>query len=122
MFFGAFAVQALDRRNDTVTSKRLKLISFSFTPNGVPELVKAQSTFQKNAVNNSLFRGTHVSLDLNVRDLDSTFTEKALAKRLHSATAAHKPTHYNFYDPNAKDLSVQEFEDAKDDSDEDFDD
>ena len=111
----------MDHRNNSITSKRLKLISFSYTPVSINELIRAQSGFQKNEIFNILFKGSHLTLDLYQSDLDSTFNELIIAKRLHTGTAAHKPTHYQFGDANGKELSVEEF-DKKDDSDEEFDD
>lgn len=121
VLFGAFAVAALDHRNSSVTSKRTKFVSFSYTGAAVPELYRAASSFQKSAVNQQLLKGCHLNLEVNAKDLDSTFNEVAVAKRLHDATAAHKPTHYSFFG-DGKELSVDEIMKGDDDSDDEFDD
>ena len=121
MLFGAFVVSALDHRSASTTSRRSKIVAFSYTGAATPELARAQSSFQKTAVNSALFTGAHLYLEVNAKDLDSTFNEKAIARRLHDATAAHKPTHYHFMDKGAAELSVEEFTKADDDSDDDFD-
>ena len=120
MLFGAFAVAALDHRNASVTSKRTKLVSFSYTGAAVPELSRAQSSFQKSAVNQQLLTGCHLNVEVNAKDLDSTFNEVWVAKRLHDGTAAHKPTHYSFFDAAGKQLSVEEIMKGDDDEDDEF--
>jgi len=120
VLFGSFRVLALDHRNEAVTSKRTKLVSFSYVGAATPELYRAQSSFQKNAVNNSLFKGIHLALEINAKDLESSFTQLNIGKRLHDATAAHKPTHYFFFDKDGKELSVEEIYKGKDDSDDEF--
>ena len=120
VLFGAFAVAALDHRNASVTSKRTKLVSFSYTGAAVPELHRAHSSFQKSAVNQQLLTGCHLNIEANAKDLDSTFNELAIARRLHDATAAHKPTHYSFFDAAGKELSVEDIMTGDDDSDDEF--
>jgi len=121
VLFGCFVVSALDHRNSSVISKRSKLVSFSYLGSGVPELARAQSGFQKNSVNNQLFKGIHLALDLNSKDLEGSFTELKIAKRLHDNTAAHKPTHYCFFDKDMKELSVEEINKGEDQSDDEMD-
>ena len=99
---------ALDHRNASVTSKRTKFVSFSYSGAAVPELYRAQSSFQKSAVTQRLLTGCHLNVEVSAKDLDTTFSEVAVAKRLHDATAAHKPTHYSFFDAGGKELSVDD--------------
>ena len=120
MLFGVFAVQAVDHRNASVTSRRAKLVSFSYVGAATPELSRAQSAFQKSAVNAALFTGAHLNLELSAKDLDSSFTEKGVAKRLHDSTAAHKPTHYAFGHGGVE-VSVEDIAKGDDDSDNEFD-
>lgn len=119
VLFGAFVVAALDHRASSITSRRSKIVTLAYTGAAVPEMQRAQSSFQKSVVNSQLFKGSHLNLEINARDLEGSFTEKAIAKRLHDATAAHKPTHYSFFDAGAAELSVDDFT-KDDDSDEEF--
>ena len=60
-------------------------------------------------------------MEVSVKDLDSSaFSEVVIAKRLHDATAAHKPTHYSFFDKEGKELSVEDIMKGDDDSDDEF--
>jgi len=120
VLFGAFAVAALDHRNASVTSKRTKLVSFSYTGAATPELLRAQSSFQKSAVTGQLLTGCHLNVEVSAKDLDSTFSEVVVARRLHDGTAAHKPTHYSFFDAAGKELSVDDIMKGDEDSDEEF--
>ena len=120
VLFGSFIVSALDHRNASVTSKRAKVVSFSYVGAATPEVSRAKSSFQKSAVQSQLFKGSHLTLEVNAKDLDSTFTEKVIARRLHDATAAHKPTHYHFQDAGGAELSVDDICKADEGSDDEF--
>lgn len=120
ILFGCFKVIALDHRG-TTTSKRVKLVSYSFIGTNVEELLRARTSFQKGKVLPALFPATHLSLEINQRDVGD-ITENSIAKQLHSATAAHKPTHYLFLGKNAKQLDIEQIikKDESDDENSDF--
>lgn len=95
-------------------------MSFSYTGAAVPELYRAQSSFQKQLVNQQLLTGCHLNCEVSSRDLEVSFSEVAVARRLHDATAAHKPTHYSFFDAQGTELSVDDIMKGDDDSDDEF--
>jgi hypothetical protein len=116
--YGAFTVEAIDRRSSSVVSNRLKFICFTFIGSGVSELERANSSFQKTFLLNKLFPSTHLTLELNARLTD--FTEIEVARKLHHASAAHKPNAYGF--GAGKEIAVELLEKKEDGSDEEFDD
>jgi hypothetical protein len=121
ILFGAFIVSALDHRGATVTSRRSKLVAFSFVGTAVPEYQRAQTSFLKSQIIQKLFRSPHLTMEMAGRDLDALFTEKAVALKLNDATAAHKPTHYAF-GGGGKEISVDELKGQKEESDDEFED
>jgi hypothetical protein len=105
--FGAFRVIAIDHRNESVVSKRTKIIQFTYTGAMMAELQRGQAAFQKTKVL-PFFRAVHLTLDMPGRDLDALFKEELIAKRLHDSTAAHKPTHYHFLTAGASEIPIEE--------------
>jgi len=118
VLFGALRIDALDKRA-AIVSRRPKFVAFAYVGSSCTELQRANSSFIKNKVM-QVFNSAHLTIDISGKEVDEMLSEKVLTKRLHSSTAAHKPTHYNFGD-STTDFSVEEIE-AQEESDSDFDD
>mmetsp|Transcript_37062 Transcript_37062/g.72801 ORF Transcript_37062/g.72801 Transcript_37062/m.72801 type:complete len:209 (+) Transcript_37062:24-650(+) len=117
--FGAFRVLCTDKLNGAVGSGRPKFVSFVCVGDGVPEYVRAAVNFQKGKVR-PFFGSTHLSLDFRGAEL-SGLTHKTITLQMHDACAAHKPSHYDFYD--GTELAISDLIKNEDDeeSEEDFD-
>jgi hypothetical protein len=120
IIFGGFIVYGYDHRSSAVSSKRQKLVVFTYVGNSVPELQRAKTSFQKNKLLSALFPASHLTLEIQGRNVND-YNELSIAKQLYNAGAAHKPTHYSFTGADNKEVSVEQFAGKEDqDSDDEF--
>ena len=77
-----------------VTSKREKLVAFSFVPDGVGTMKKARAGEQWSKCK-PYFRSHHLALQISDTD---DLTKKELVQRMLSMGGAHKPKQYDFGD------------------------
>lgn len=88
--YGVYRVLAIDNKNSSVPSKRLKLVFVTFMGTGVNQILRSRNLETKSTVR-SLFHA-HVEIDLN----DKTLTEDEVAEKLTDSTGAFKPDAYEF--------------------------
>lgn len=91
VMWGVLKVDALDVKKN-VTSKRIKLIYFTYIGADVPVMKKAKVSLISNDVS-KLFPG--VSINMNVSD-PSDLDKDNIAKELLKVGGAHKPTMFRF--------------------------
>jgi hypothetical protein len=101
--FGAFQVFGVDQQQ-ALSSKRSKIIWFTWVGKSVGVLVKAKVSVQKPEVA-TLFAGAALALEISDAD---DLEPKALAAALLRSGGAHKPTHYDFGGGVKYDLSSSE--------------
>ena len=91
ILFGGLKVIGVDNR-ENVTSRRQKIVAWTWIGTKVPVLKKASVSIQRQQVQAAM-KGMTMAFDIT--DLDH-FEEGELSKSLLKAGAAHKPTHYDF--------------------------
>eukprot|EP00500_Bicosoecida_sp_ms1_P010036 CAMPEP_0203832602 /NCGR_PEP_ID=MMETSP0115-20131106/71177_1 /ASSEMBLY_ACC=CAM_ASM_000227 /TAXON_ID=33651 /ORGANISM="Bicosoecid sp, Strain ms1" /LENGTH=180 /DNA_ID=CAMNT_0050741671 /DNA_START=58 /DNA_END=597 /DNA_ORIENTATION=+ len=91
MLFGGFRVDGVDKRGG-VTSRRCKLVAFSFAGESVKPMVRAQGRQHMSQVL-KYFHGHHLKLDITDPD---DLTEDAVVGSLRSAGGAHQPQFFEF--------------------------
>ncbi len=89
--FGGYKVFGIDEQ-ETLTSKRCKLIQITWTGPAVSPLARNAVLNSKQA-RDAIFTGT--AIDVQASDADM-ITEKSIGKQLLMCGGAHKPTHYQF--------------------------
>lgn len=116
--FGAFRVECSDREHSGGGGgvARPKFVSFCYVGGSVSEYDRAGSNFQKKKIA-TIFSSVHMTMDLRGNELDDLFTPSEITKSMHTACAAHKPSHYNFLDGEAE-VAVKDVLEGGDDSEE----
>jgi len=91
IYFGALLAQGVDQQ-ENLTSKRPKLVFITWLGPKMPAIKKARGSVLRPDVAGA-FAGASVSIECNSVD---SISQKELGKKLLSAGAAHKPTHFHF--------------------------
>jgi len=120
VLFGALLVIANSGESGAASLRTDKVVYFTFTGAGVPEMLRAQANVLKRQVQ-PLFGSVSLTLDLDGNHLDTLNTNSVGFKLLHGS-GSHKSNFFDFGGPNGK-VATSSFSNAdeREDSEGDFD-
>jgi len=99
--YGAFRVIGVDRRENSVESRRPKFIWFTWIGSRVSVLKKARVSTQKPDLA-KFFQSAQLNFELSSAD---DLSKNEVGKRLLASGGAHKPTFYEFADSDTLNIS-----------------